>query len=132
MHIWTNIRKRNFAIFDYLIVCNLVNLIHGKIGKLRFGHQVSFSPTKGLLESWYWARPAEMEENKEEEEEGWKIATEVGDLFPVAWKRSSRALSWQLREVSASVTKVTENFPGIMKISSTECEKFVKIAKKCT
>ena len=131
MHIWTNIRKRNFAIFDYLIVCNLVNLIHGKIGKLRFGHQVSFSPTKGLLESWYWARPAEMEENKEEEEEGWKIATEVGDLFPVAWKRNSRALSWQLGEVSASVTEVTENFLGIMKISSTEDERFAKVAKKC-
>ena len=58
------------------------------------------------------------------------METEVGDLFPVAWKRSSRALSWQLREVSASVTEVTENFLGIMKISSTECEKFVKIAKK--
>ena len=46
-----------------------MDLIFAKIGKLRFGHQVSFSPTKGLLESWYWARPAEMEENKEEEEE---------------------------------------------------------------
>ena len=61
--------RGNFAILDYLIVCILVDLIFAKIGKLRFGHQVSFSPTKGLLESWYWARPAEMEENKEEEEE---------------------------------------------------------------
>ena len=115
--------------FDYLIVCNLVNLIHGKIGKLRFGHQVSFSPTKGALVSWYWARPAEIEETKGEEEEGRKMETEVGDLFPVAWKRSSRALSWQLREVSASVTEVTENFLGIMKISSTESERFTKVAK---
>ena len=62
-------KTRNFAILDYLIVCNLENLIHGKIGQLRFGHQVSFSPTKGLLESWYWARPAEMEETKREEED---------------------------------------------------------------
>ena len=57
------------------------------------------------------------------------METEVGDLFPVAWKRSSRALSWQLREVSASVTEVTENFLGIMKISSTESERFTKVAK---
>ena len=57
------------------------------------------------------------------------METEVVDLFPVAWKRSSRALSWQLREVSASVTEVTENFLGIMKISSTESERFTKVAK---
>ena len=57
------------------------------------------------------------------------METEVGDLFPVAWKRSSRALSWQLREVSASVTEVTENFLGIMKISSTESERFAKAEK---
>ena len=57
------------------------------------------------------------------------METEVGDLFPVAWKRSSRALSWQLREVSASVSEVTENFLGIMKISSTESERFAKAEK---
>ena len=57
------------------------------------------------------------------------METEVGDLFPVAWKRSSRALSWQLREVSASVTEVTENFLGIMKISSTESERFADAEK---
>ena len=58
------------------------------------------------------------------------METEVGDLFPVAWNRSSRALSWQLGEVSASVTEVIENFSGFMKISSTESEKFAKVAKK--
>ena len=74
--------RGNFAILDYLIVCILVDLIFAKDGKLRFGHQAPFSPTKGLLESWYWARPAEMEENKEEEEEevkdgnrGWRLVS---------------------------------------------------------
>ena len=57
------------------------------------------------------------------------METEVGDLFPVAWKRSSRAFSWQLREVSASVTEVIENFPGIMKITSNKSEKFARVAK---
>ena len=109
---------KNFAIFDYLIVCSLVNLIHGKIGKLRFGHQVSFSPTKGLLESWYWARPAEMEETKGEEEEegakdgnrGWRLVSrclekeQPGPLMATAGSvskcdRSHRKLSWNYENI---------------------------------
>ena len=100
--------RGNFAILDYLIVCILVDLIFAKIGKLRFGHQVSFSPTKGLLESWYWARPAEMEENKEEEEEKEEGGAKDGNR---GWRLVSRCLEKEqpsplmaTGEVSASVT----------------------------
>ena len=91
---------------------------------------MSFSPTKGLLESWYWARPAEMEETKrEEEEEGAKDGNRGWRLVSRCLEKEQPSLSWQLREVSASVTEVTENFLGIMKISSTENERFAKVAK---
>ena len=83
---------------------------------------MSFSPTKGLLESWYWARPAEMEENKEEEEEeeegegakdgnrGWRLVSrclekeQPGPLMATGGSvskcdRSHRKLSWNYENI---------------------------------